>query len=341
MPFAVRSFAVPNFAVRGLSQIKLAAPIRYVGAAASGDDFQEKMMKFALPKGSLQDATVDLFKRANYEIKLKDRDYFPTVNDPDIGMIMFRAQDVSKYVSSGFVDAGITGRDWIIENGQADTFEVTPEDGVVEVAELLYSKASAKPARWVVAVPNDSSIKTVQDFEGKTLATELPLTTQKFFKDRGINVNVEFSWGTTEVKAKALLVDGIVDITETGSSLKANNLRIVDTIIASTTRLIANKEAWEIPEKRKKIKALAMMLQASIDGKNKVGLKANVPKARFDECLALLPAETAPTVADLTNSDYVSVEVVCTGVEARDVTPQLSELGATGIFSYPLHTIVH
>eukprot|EP01049_Picozoa_sp_SAG25_P002540 SAG25_NODE_134_length_14400_cov_805.311049_13_plen_274_part_00 len=220
-------------------------------------------MKFALPSGSLQTATVELFSKANFDILFKPRDYFPDINDPELGLISFRAQEISKYVAEGVADAGITGRDWIVENGNADTFEVAPTDKVVQVCELKYSKATSAPARWVLAVPEDSPVQTVEDMEGKTVATELPETTARYFKERGINVNVEYSWGTTEVKAKGKLVDAIVDITETGSSLRANNLRIVLTIMESTTRLIANKEAWADPMKREKIESIALLLQVT------------------------------------------------------------------------------
>ena len=230
-------------------------------APASAEDFPSALVKFALPSGSLQDATVDLFARASFDIRFTSRDYFPEVDDPDLGLISFRAQEVSRYVEAGVADAGITGRDWIVENGNAGAFDVRPSDKVVQVAELKYSKATSRPARWVLAVPEDSPINSAEDCEGLTIATELPETTKQYFAERGINCNVEYSWGTTEVKAKGLLVDGIVDITETGSSLRANNLRIVLTIMESTTRLIANKAAWAVPEKREKIKAIAMLLR--------------------------------------------------------------------------------
>jgi len=309
-------------------------------APASAEDFPSALVKFALPSGSLQDATVDLFARASFDIRFTSRDYFPEVDDPDLGLISFRAQEVSRYVEAGVADAGITGRDWIVENVNHGAFDVRPSDKVVQVAELKYSKATSRPARWVLAVPEDSPINSAEDCEGLTIATELPETTKQYFAERGINCNVEYSWGTTEVKAKGLLVDGIVDITETGSSLRANNLRIVLTIMESTTRLIANKAAWAVPEKREKIKAIAMLLQAAIDGKDKVGLKANIPKQHYDTCLNLLPSETAPTVANLANSEYISVEVVCTAVQARDLSPKLHQLGARGILTYPLETII-
>jgi len=221
------------------------------------------------------------------------------------------------------------------------TFDVSDDDKVVEVCELMYSKATSRPARWVLAVRDDSDIQSAKDMDGMTVATELPITTGRFFEEQGVNVNVEYSWGTTEVKAKGKLVDGIVDITETGTSLRANNLKIVDTIMESTTRFIANKEAWEDPVRRAKIESIALLLQAAIDGKDKVGLKANIPRSTLDECLALMPAETAPTVADLTDSEYVSAEIVCTAVAGREITPKLFALGARGILMYPLNVVVH
>ena len=213
---------------------------------------------------------------------------------------------------------------------------------MIEVAELKYSKATSRPARWVLAVPDDNdAINSAKDMDGMTVATELPITTQRYFDDLGVDVNVEYSWGTTEVKAKGKLVEGIVDITETGSSLRANNLKIVDVIMESTTRMIANKEAWADPVRRAKIESIALLLQAAIDGKDKIGLKANIPRSKMDECLALMPAETAPTVADLTDSDFVSAEIVCTAIEGREITPQLYALGARGILMYPLNVVVH
>jgi ATP phosphoribosyltransferase len=221
------------------------------------------------------------------------------------------------------------------------SFNVSDDDKVVEVCELKYSKATSRPARWVLAVRDDSDIQSAKDMDGMTVATELPITTKRYFESQGVDVNVEYSWGTTEVKAKGKLVDGIVDITETGSSLRANNLKIVGTIMESTTRFIANKEAWADPARREKIQSIALLLQAAIDGKDKVGLKANIPRANMDECLALMPAETAPTVADLTDSEYVSAEIVCTAVAGREITPKLYALGARGILMYPLNVVVH
>ncbi len=257
------------------------------------------LLRMGLPKGSLQDSTVDLFARAGYKIHINERSYFPTIDDPQLEVVMFRAQEMSRYVEDGVLDIGLTGLDWIVENGS----------DVHEVCELVYSKATSKPARWVLAVPEESRIQKVQDLENGIIATELVNTTRRFFADAGVQVKkVEFSWGATEVKAR--LVDAIVDVTETGSSLRANKLRIVDTILTSTTRLIANRQTWKDPVKRHKIEDLALLLTGAIAAREKVGLKMNVPKPKLAEILQLLPAEKSPTVNPLADSDWVAVEVV-------------------------------
>ena len=243
------------------------------------------MLKLGIPKGSLQKATFDLFERAGFNISGFERSYFPRIDDPQIQLIMLRAQEMSRYVEDGVLDAGFTGYDWIQEN----------DSDVHQVCELKYSKATSNPARWVLAVPNESSIQKAEDLEGGIIATELVNATRRFFEQKKVNVKVEFSWGATEVKAR--LVDAIVELTETGSSIKANNLRIIDTLMTSTTRFIANKDAWTDDFKKQKIESIAMLLNAAIDAKMLVGLKMNVQKDNLDAILKLLPAEKSPTVA--------------------------------------------
>lgn len=289
-------------------------------------------VRFGFPKGSLQKSTQDLFQRAGFELKISERGYFPRIDDEQLQMVLFRSQEISRYVEDGVLDAGICGHDWVVENG-AD---------VVEVCELQYSKATSNPARWVLAVPEDSPIQKAEDLAGTIVASELVNTTRKFFSDRGIAVKkVEYSWGATEVKASLPGVGGIVDITETGSSLKANNLRVVDTILSSTTRLVANKAAWQDPAKRTKIEDVALLLIGAIEGRNKVGLKMNLPKGKLHEVSACLPSERSPTVSQLVDSDYVAIEVILGERQARGLVPICKRLGATGIFMYPINVIVH
>lgn len=241
---------------------------------------------------------------------------------------MFRAQEMSRYVEDGVIDAGLTGKDWICENGS----------DVVEVCELVYSKATVKPARWVLAVPGESQVQEPQDLQGGIIATELINVTKDYFARKKIEVKVEFSWGATEVKAR--LVDGIVEVTETGSSLQANNLRIVDTVLTSTTRLVANKAAWRDDFKREKIEAVALLLRGAIEGRQKVGLKMNLPCAQLEDVLQLLPAEKSPTVSQLADKNFVALEVVLEESQARDLVPKLKKVGASGIFTYPLNQVI-
>ncbi len=290
---------------------------------------ENAILRIGVPKGSLQESTVNLFERAGYKLRISDRSYFPTIDDPQLEAIMFRAQEMSRYVEDGVIDVGITGRDWIIENGS----------DVHEVCELTYSKATSQPARWVLAVPEESSVRTPEELAGGIISTELVNTTRRYFAERGIEVKkVEFSWGATEVKAR--LVDAIVDITETGSSLKANNLRVIDTILTSTTRLIANHEAMKDPRKRQKIEDLALLLRGAIAAREKVGLKMNVPRSKLPDILALLPAEKSPTVNTLADENWVALEVVVEEKVERDLVPELHRAGATGIFSYPLNKVI-
>ena len=286
------------------------------------------MLRLGLPKGSLQESTFDLFRRAGFNISVSGRNYFPSINDPQIEVIMFRAQEMSRYVQDGVIDLGLTGYDWVCENGS----------DVIEVAELVYSKTTARPARWVLAVPNESPIKKIEDLEGGIIATELVNVTNKFFQDRGLNVKVEFSWGATEVKAR--LLNGIVELTETGSSLRENNLRIIADVLTSTTRLVVNKSAWADSWKREKIESLALLLKGAMEARQKVGLKMNVPREKLQEVLDLLPAEKSPTVNSLADQNWVAVEVVLEEIVERQLVPQLKKAGASGIITYPLNKVI-
>jgi ATP phosphoribosyltransferase len=294
------------------------------------DRLPPSTLRLGLPSGSLQNATVDLFAKAGYKVSIADRSVFPRVDDDKISAVLFRAQEISRYVTDGIIDCGLTGYDWIVENGN--------ENDIVEICELEYSRASRNPARWVLAVPEESDVQKPQDLDGKIIATELVNTTRQYFKKLGVDVTVEFSWGTTEIKAR--LLDGIVDITETGSSIRANNLRIVDTILSSTTRFIANKEAWDIPWKREKMENIAMLLRGAIDAKAKVGLKMNVPEKSLAEVISFLPAEKSPTVSRLADKDWVAVEVILEEKQERELIPRLRRAGATGIITYPLNKII-
>jgi ATP phosphoribosyltransferase len=289
----------------------------------------ESVLKLGIPKGSLQKATFDLFERAGFNVSDQERSYFPRIDDEEIQLILLRAQEMSRYVEDGVLDAGFTGHDWIVEN----------ESDVHEVCELCYSKATSRPTKWVLAVPNESNISRPEDLAGGIIATELVNATKKYFADKNIDVKVEFSWGATEVKAR--LVDGIVELTETGSSLRANNLKVIDTIMTSTTRFIANKKAWTDEFKRQKIENIAILLNAAIDAKTTVGMKMNVKKSDLEKVLKILPAEKSPTVSTLADSKYVAVEIiVADGIERR-LMPELKRAGASGIFTYPLNKVIH
>ncbi|MHC4286995.1 MAG: ATP phosphoribosyltransferase [Planctomycetota bacterium] len=289
----------------------------------------EKVLKLGIPKGSLQKATFDLFERAGFNVTGFDRSYFPRIDDPEIQLIMLRAQEMSRYVEDGVLDAGFTGYDWIRENNS----------DVHEVCELQYSKATSNPTRWVLAVPNESGIEKPEELEGGIIATELVDATRRYFEEKGINVKVEFSWGATEVKAR--LVNGIVELTETGSSIKANNLKIIDTLMTSTTRFIANNDAWADGFKKQKIESIAMLLNAAIDAKTLVGLKMNVLKDSLDAILKLLPAEKSPTVAPLADEQYVAIEIIISEKDGRELIPALKRAGASGIFTYSLNNVIH
>jgi len=289
----------------------------------------EKVLKLGIPTGSLQKATVELFGKAGFEILDSERSYLPSIDDEQISLLMLRAQEMSRYVANGVLDAGITGYDWITENGS----------DVVEVCELAYSKATNRPVKWVLAVPDESKVTKPKDLQGGIIATELVNVTKRYFADKNIDVKVEFSWGTTEVKAR--LVDGIVELTETGSSLRANNLREIDTVISSTTRFIANKQAWEDKSKRQRIEDIAILLNAAIEARSKVGLKMNIKKSDLEDVLRLLPAEKSPTISSLADSDYAAIEVIIEEKTERSLVPALKRAGASGIITYPLNKVIH
>ena len=289
----------------------------------------EQILKLGIPAGSLQKATIELFGKAGFHIADSKRSYLPRIDDEQIRLIMLRAQEMGRYVADGVLDAGITGHDWITENNC----------DVVDVCELAYSKTTSNPARWVLAVPDESQVKSVKDLAGGIVATELVNVTKKFFADKNINIKVEFSWGATEVKAR--LVDAIVELTETGSSLRANELRIIDTVITSTTRFIANKQAWGDKFKRQKIENISILLNAAVEARHKVGLKMNIKKDDLELILKILPAEKSPTVSSLANPDYLAIEVIIDDKIERSLVPALNRAGASGIISYPLNKVIH
>ena len=289
----------------------------------------DNVLKLGIPKGSLQKATFELFEKAGFNVSGYERSYFPRINDDEIQLIMLRAQEMARYVEDGVLDAGFTGYDWIIEN----------DSDIHEVCELRYSKATSRPARWVLAVPNESNIDKPEDLKDGIIATELVNATKKYFAEKNIPVKVEFSWGATEVKAR--LVSGIVELTETGSSLKANNLKVLDEILTSTTRFIANKDAWADDFKRKKIENISILLNAAIDAKSLVGMKMNVKKEDLDAVLKMLPAEKSPTVSTLVDSDYCAVEIIVEEIVERELIPELKRAGASGIITYPLNKVIH
>jgi ATP phosphoribosyltransferase len=294
------------------------------------DRLPPSTLRLGLPSGSLQNSTVELFGRAGYRVSIAERSVFPRIDDDKISTVLFRAQEISRYVADDIIDCGLTGHDWVVENGN--------ENDVVEICELEYSRASLNPIRWVLAVPEESPVQRAEDLAGSVIATELVNTTRKYFADRGINVTVEFSWGTTEIKAR--LLDAIVDCTETGSSLRANNLRIIDTLLKSTTRFIANKKAWDTAWKREKMENMAMLLKGAIEARAKVGLKMNVPEDKLSEVVSFLPAEKSPTVSRLSDAKWVAVEVILEEKQERELIPRLRRAGATGIITYPLNKVI-
>jgi len=292
-------------------------------------DKKEMKLKLGLPKGSLQEATVRMFKKAGFYVGISERSYFPSIDDDEMECILFRAQEMSRYVEDGILDVGLTGSDWIRENGSK----------VVNVAELIYAKQSMRPVRWVLAVPKDSKVKSVKDLRGKRIATELVNVTKSYLKKNKVKADVEFSWGATEVKA-LIGLDAIVEVTETGSSLRANNLRIVDTVCESTTQLIANRKSWLNPWKRDKIENLAMLLKGAIAAEEKVGLKMNVAKTSLKAVLALLPAMKKPTISNLSDPEWVDVDTIIVEDEVKYLIPKLKRAGAQGIIEYPLNKVI-
>ncbi len=287
-------------------------------------------LKLGIPKGSLEDATVELFRRAGWRIRRSSRNYFPSVDDPDLRLSLVRAQEMSRYVEEGVLDAGLTGKDWILENGS----------DVVTVCDLVYSKASTNPARWVLVVPGDSPVRRPEDLRGKKIATELVNFTRRYFAERGIDVTVEFSWGATEAKVVEGLCDAIVEVTETGSTIRAHGLRIVETLLVTNTQLIANRHAWADPAKREKIEQISRLLQGALRADGMVGLKMNVPGHRLEDVIEILPSLQAPTVAHLYHSDWLSVEAVVEERVVREIIPRLLKAGATGIIEYPLNKVL-
>ncbi|MCG6906724.1 MAG: ATP phosphoribosyltransferase [Desulfobacteraceae bacterium] len=287
-------------------------------------------LKLGIPKGSLQNATIALFKRSGWTINVNGRSYFPEIDDDAIQCGICRAQEMSRYVENGTLDAGLTGKDWIAENAS----------DVRVVTDLVYSKVSSRPARWILAVGYDSPIQKIEDLQGKKVATELVNFTKRYFAERQIDVSVQFSWGATEAKVVSGLADAIVEVTETGSTIKAHGLRILQELMQTNTQLIANHDAWQDPVKREKIEQIALLLKGALLGEKLVGLKMNVPKRRLEEIVAILPSLNAPTVAPLYQSDWFSVETVVNTNVMRDLIPELQKQGAEGIIEYPLNKVV-
>lgn len=287
------------------------------------------VLNLGVPAGSLQEATAELFRRAGYRLSFSSRSYYPTIDDEEIECLLIRAQEMARYVEDGVLDAGLTGYDWIVENGS----------DVHEVAELIFSKQSRRPVRWVLCVPEDSPVQTVADLQGKRIATEAVGLTRRYLEKHGVTARVEFSWGATEVKPPRL-ADAIVEVTETGSSLRANNLRILDEVLQSTPRLIANHRAYADPWKKQKIDDLALMLQGAMAAEGKVGLMMNVPREKLRQVLALLPALQQPTVADLADPNWVDVTTILDEAVVRHIIPRLKAAGARGIVEYPLSKVI-
>jgi ATP phosphoribosyltransferase len=289
-----------------------------------------KKLRFGLPKGSLQEATIEKMAKAGFNISVSSRSYVPYVDDDELEIRLIRAQEISRYVEHGYLDCGITGHDWIQENGSK----------IHEVGEFVFSKVSRQPTRWVLCVPEDSPVKSVKDLEGKRIATEVVNLTKKYLKQHGVQAEVEFSWGATEVKAHEL-VDAIVEVTETGSSLRAHNLRIVDELLRSTPRLIANHSAWKDKWKRQKIETLALLLKGALEAEAKVGLKMNIAEKDLTKLLKSLPALRNPTISNLSQKGWVAVETIIDEHIVRELIPQLKAAGAEGIIEYPLNKVVY
>jgi len=289
-----------------------------------------QQLRLGVPKGSLQEATIKLFRRSGWNISLSSRNYFPEINDASISCSICRAQEMSRYVENGTFDVGLTGKDWILENGSQ----------VRVVTDLVYSKVSQRPTRWVLAVPMESDVNKLTDLEGKKISTELVNFTRKYFHEKGIGVEVEFSWGATEAKVIDGLCDAIVEVTETGSTMRANGLRIVDELMQSNTQLISNLHSWNVPWKREKIEQIALLLQGALRAENMVGLKMNVPEEKMAALMEILPSLNAPTVSHLYQTKWLAVEVVVNKDQVRDLIPALMKRGAEGIIEYPLHKVI-
>jgi ATP phosphoribosyltransferase len=288
------------------------------------------LLKLGIPKGSLENATIELFRRSGWKISVSSRSYFPMIDDDELRCTLARAQEMSRFVEVGTLDAGLTGKDWILENGS----------DVVVVQDLIYSKASAAPARWVLVVSEDSPIRDLKDLEGKKIFTELVHFTKRYFTERNIHVQVEFSWGATEGKVIEGLCDAIVEVTETGSTLRANGLRIVQELMKTNTQLIANKAAYHDPWKREKIEQISLLLQGALRAEGMVGIKMNVPANDLKGVIELLPSLTAPTVANLFQMDWFSVETIISEKVVREIIPKLQKRGAVGIIEYPLNKVI-
>ncbi|MEK6776692.1 MAG: ATP phosphoribosyltransferase [bacterium] len=287
-------------------------------------------LKLGIPKGSLEQATIDLFEKSGWQIRTHSRNYFPTIDDPEISCALVRAQEMPRYVQDGTLDVGLTGKDWLLENN-AD---------VEVICDLVYSKSSNKPARWVVAVGGDSSIAKLSDLEGKKISTELVRYTQSYFEERGIHVEVEFSWGATEAKVVQGLVDAIVEITETESTIRAHGLKIIHEMMQTNTQLVAGRKAWADPWKKQKIEQIATLLQSALRAERMVGLKMNVPKEKLGDLVKILPSITAPTISTLYQSDWFSVETVISEEAVRELVPMLIRQGAEGIIEYSLNKLI-
>ena len=289
-----------------------------------------RQLMLGIPKGSLQESTLRLFEQSGWRISLSERNYFPEINDPFIRCSICRAQEMSRYVENGTFDVGLTGRDWIMEN----------DSKIHVVADLVYSKVSQRPARWVLAVPMDSAIRNEKDLEGKKIATELVNFTRRYFQSKGIGLEVEFSWGATEAKVISGLCDAIVEVTETGSTMRANGLRIIDELMQSNTQLIANLDAWQDPWKRDKIERISLLLQGALRAEGLVALKMNVPKEKIEGIIEILPSLNAPTIANLYQSEWLSVETVVSKGQVRELIPDLIKRGAEGIIEYTLNKVI-
>jgi len=288
------------------------------------------VLKLGIPKGSLEKATIELFQKSGWRIKLASRSYFPEIDDDELACSICRAQEMSRYVEQGVLDAGITGKDWILEN----------DSDVVVVDNLIYSKVSKRPTRWIVAVPGDSNINKLEDLEGKKIATELVNFTRNYFSARNINVDIEFSWGATEAKVVSGLADAVVEVTETESTIRAHGLKIIHEMMTSNTQFIANRSSWEDPWKREKIENIVLLLQGALRADKIVGLKMNVPQEKLDNVIKQLPSLNAPTIANLYQKDWVSVETVISELEVRELIPRLMKSGAEGIVEYSLNKVI-